>query len=352
MVVIGTHGRHGLGKLILGSVAEQIFRHADCLVLTVGPGSFQDAPVEGSRAIRPFLFATDFGACRCMPCSTPSPPPITSGQNSFCSMSSQRSRCRRAPIVLGNKVALVTGGVSGIGLSTCRLLAREGACVAITDILDTEGKRTADDINSSGGSARFWHLDVSREDEVREVLRQVRQTFGRIDVLVNNVVILGANKPTHEITEQEWDHLMAINVKGVFFCTKHAVPYMKETGGGSVINLSSIYGSWLRAMLPRIMLPRALCALMTKNDAILYAPDKIRVNSVHPGFIWTAMVEKLAAGTGAGAEAVRQQFASKHPIGHLGEPDDVAWGIVYLAPEEAKFVTGSELVIDGGYTAQ
>lgn len=251
-----------------------------------------------------------------------------------------------------NKVAIVTGGALGIGLSSCRLLAYEGAEVAITDILDADGTRAADDINSSGGAARFWHLDVSREDEVRDVLRQVRQTFGRIDVLVNNAGISGANKPTHEITEQEWDRLMAINVKGVFFCTKHTVPYMKETGGGSIINLSSIYGIVGAGDCPPYHASKGAVRLMTKNDAILYAPDKIRVNSVHPGFIWTPMVEQFAAQTGAGLEAVRQQLAAKHPIGHLGEPEDVAWGIVYLASEEAKFMTGSELVIDGGYTAQ
>jgi len=250
------------------------------------------------------------------------------------------------------KIAIVTGGALGIGRSTCQLLAREGAQVAITDVLDAEGQSVADEIKSSGGSARFWHLDVSSEAEVREVLRQVHQTFSRIDVLVNNAGISGVNKPTHEITEQEWDRLMAINVKGVFFCTKHAVPYMKANGGGSIINLSSIYGIVGAGDSPPYHASKGAVRLMTKNDAILYAPDKIRVNSVHPGFIWTPMVEKFAADTGQDVESVRQQLAAKHPLGDIGEPEDVAWGIVYLASDESKFVTGSELVIDGGYTAQ
>jgi len=144
---------------------------------------------------------------------------------------------------------------------------------------------------------------------------------------------------------------MAVNVKGVFFCTKHAIPYMQKAGGGSIINLSSIYGIISAPDVPPYHASKGAVRLMTKTDALLYAKDKIRANSVHPGFIWTPMVEgylKLAGNVEEGRRAVD----NLHPLGHMGEPDDIAYGIVYLASDESKFVTGSELVIDGGYTAR
>src|SRR4030042_2816786 len=140
------------------------------------------------------------------------------------------------------KVAIVTGGALGIGLASCILLAKEGAKVAVTDILDQEGQKVGDEIKGFGGAAKFWHLDVSKEKEVRNVFADIAKTFGKIDVLVNNAGISGVSKPTHEITEEEWDQVMAVNVKGVFFCTKHAIPYLKKSSGGSIMNLSSIYG--------------------------------------------------------------------------------------------------------------
>lgn len=253
---------------------------------------------------------------------------------------------------LKNKVCIVTGGALGIGRATCLLSAREGAKIAITDVLDSEGAQLANEITASGGAAQYWHLDVSSEKEVRDVFAKIHERFGKIDVLVNNAGIAGTNKPTHEVSEQDWDKLMAVNVKGVFFCTKHAVPYMKAAGHGSIINLSSIYGMIGAGDNPPYHASKGAVRLMSKNDAVLYAPDNIRVNSVHPGFIWTPMVEGAAKASGVGVEDFRKIIASRHPLGHMGEPDDIAWGIVYLGSEESKFVTGSELVIDGGYTAQ
>ena len=148
------------------------------------------------------------------------------------------------------------------------------------------------------------------------------------------------------------EKLMAVNVKGVFFCTKHAIPYMKAARCGSIINLSSIYGLVGAGDFPPYHASKGAVRLMSKNDALLYAADNIRVNSVHPGFIWTPMVENVAKQSDAGVTEFRKVIDMKHPLGHIGEPDDIAWGIVYLASQEAKFVTGAELVIDGGYTAQ
>jgi NAD(P)-dependent dehydrogenase (short-subunit alcohol dehydrogenase family) len=249
------------------------------------------------------------------------------------------------------KVAIVTGGALGIGKASCLLLAKEGAKVAVTDILDKEGQEVVKEIKNNGGVALFWHLDVSNEKEVQKVFADIHNKFGKIDVLVNNAGIAGVSKPTHEITEEEWDQVMAVNVKGVFFCTKHVIPFMKKTGDGSIINLSSIYGIVSSPDVPPYHASKGAVRIMTKTDAFLYAKDKIRVNSVHPGFIWTPMVENYAKSQGD-VEEVRKVLDSLHPIGHVGEPDDIAYGIVYLASDESKFVTGSELVIDGGYTAR
>jgi NAD(P)-dependent dehydrogenase (short-subunit alcohol dehydrogenase family) len=249
------------------------------------------------------------------------------------------------------KVAIVTGGALGIGRASCLRLAQEGARVAVADLRDQEGRALVEEIRRQAGEARYWHLDVAREADVQRVIDDVVAAFGRLDVLVNNAGIGGASKPTHEISEQEWDALMAVNVKGVFFCTKHALPHLLRGGGGSIINLSSIYGLIGAPDAPPYHASKGAVRLMTKTDALLYAAQKVRVNSIHPGFIWTPLV-KAFIDAAADPAAVRQALEAKHPLGHLGEADDVAWGVVYLASDESKFVTGSELVIDGGYTAQ
>lgn len=247
-----------------------------------------------------------------------------------------------------NKVVIVTGGALGIGRETCVLLANEGAKVAVTDVLDKEGQALVEEINQSGGEAKFWHLDVSDEKEVEKVYTEVVKEFGKLDATVNNAGIAGADKPTHELTEAEWDAVMNVNVKGVFFCTKHAIPHMKKSGGGSIVNLSSIYGLVGAGDIPPYHASKGAVRLMSKNDALIYAKDNIRVNSVHPGFIWTPLVEEL----GKNNPGFRKHLDSLHPIGHVGESIDIAYGILYLVSEESKFVTGSELVIDGGYTCK
>lgn len=251
-----------------------------------------------------------------------------------------------------NKTVVVTGGALGIGEATCFLLAQHGAKVAVTDIKDAQGKAVADKINAQGGQAEYWHLDTSKEADVKQVFASICDKFGKIDVLVNNAGIAGINKPTHEIAAEEWDKVMDINVKGVFFCTKHVIPYMQKQGGGSIVNLSSIYGIISAQDIPPYHASKGAVRLMTKTDALLYAKDKIRVNSIHPGFIWTPLVEDLGKQFSEGVSAFRKHIDELHPIGHVGEPNDIAYGILYLASDEAKFITGSELVIDGGYTAR
>lgn len=254
---------------------------------------------------------------------------------------------------LKNKVAVVTGAALGLGRAITILMAGEGAAVAVLDVLESDALALAAELTAAGHRARGWRCDVSDETMVARVMAEVVDHFGRLDIVVNNAGVAGVNKPTHEITEAEWDWVQAINVKGVFFCTKHAVPHLRRAGGGSVINVSSIYGLVGAPDVPPYHASKAAVAMMAKTDALLYAPDKIRVNSVHPGFIWTAMVAgHLRASGETDIEGARAGLDKLHPLGHVGEPDDIAWGVVYLASDEAKFVTGSALVIDGGYTAR
>lgn len=253
---------------------------------------------------------------------------------------------------LESKVAAITGGAVGIGAAAVIRMAEEGAAVAILDIQDSQGQALAAKLVSQGFKADYWHCDVSNEQEVKKVLDKVADKYGSLTVLVNNAGISGPNKPTHELTEEEWDKVQNINVKGVFFCTKHAIPHMKKAGVGSIINLSSIYGLVSAPDIPPYHASKGAVRLMTKTDALLYATENIRANSIHPGFIWTPLVEAHLKTTGMDPEEARKMTAELHPVGHLGEPDDIAWGVVYLASDESKFVTGSELVIDGGYTAR
>lgn len=254
---------------------------------------------------------------------------------------------------LAEKVCIITGGALGIGRACCERMAGEGARVAIFDILDEPGEALAAALQACGYQARYWHVDVSDESAVRRAIEDVAAHFGRIDCLVNNAGISGTTKPTHEVTEAEWDRVMAVNVKGVFFCVKHVIAHLKRAGGGSIVNLCSIYGLVGAADVPPYHASKGAVRLMTKTDALIYAPERIRVNSIHPGFIWTPMVEHHLLASGAtDVTAARAEVDKLHPLGHMGEPDDIAWGAVYLASDEARFMTGAELVIDGGYTAR
>jgi NAD(P)-dependent dehydrogenase (short-subunit alcohol dehydrogenase family) len=252
---------------------------------------------------------------------------------------------------LRGKIAIVTGAAMGIGRAIAARMAEEGATVALLDLNDEAGEAVARGLAERGLGARYWRCDVSREADVARVFDEVATAFGRLDALVNNAGVSGANKPTDQLSEAEWDFVQAINVKGVFFGTKHAIPHMRRSGGGSIINLSSIYGLVGAADVPPYHASKGAVRLMSKNDALIYAPDRIRVNSIHPGFIWTPMVENFLTEQGDVALG-RKAVDALHPLGHLGEADDIAWGAVYLASDEAKFVTGAELVIDGGYTAR
>ncbi len=253
---------------------------------------------------------------------------------------------------LEGKVAAVTGGANGLGEAIALRLGEEGAAVALLDRDEQRGHEVAAQLQERGIRALFATADVTREDQVRAALDQAAKELGGLHVLVNNAGIEGANQPTHELPLQEWERVMAVNVTGVFLCTKHAIPHLRAAGGGSIVNISSIYGIVGGGDVPPYHAAKGAVRTMSKNDALTYAPDRIRVNSLHPGFVFTAMVKRHAQHSGLPEEAVRQHLDSLHPLGGTGTPDDIAWGVVYLASDQARWVTGSELVIDGGYTAR
>lgn len=250
------------------------------------------------------------------------------------------------------KVALITGASLGLGRASARLLAREGASIVATDRRVEEGKALVREIESTGAKAIFLEHDVSDEINWARVIAGAIERFSGLDILVNNAGVGHAGN-VEMTTLEDWRWLMSINLDGVFLGAKHAIAAMKTRGGGSIINLSSIEGLIGDPNLAAYNASKGGVRIFTKSAALHCAKAgyKIRVNSIHPGYIWTPMVE---AYVGAQAEpaAAKAAIASLHPIGHIGEPDDIAYGVLYLASDESKFVTGAELVIDGGYTAQ
>ena len=247
---------------------------------------------------------------------------------------------------LENKVALISGGARGMGAVEAKLFAKEGAKVIIGDMLEDEGRKVEAEINEAGGVCVFVTLDVSDEDAWRKAVDEAVSRYGKLDILVNNAGIYRAHN-VEETTADEWDHVMDINAKGVFLGTKHAIPAMREAGGGSIVNISSVAGLTGSMVTSAYNASKGAVRLLTKSTAIQYASDGIRANSVHPGTIETPMTEGFLAD-----DAARQDRMDRTPIGRLGRPEDVAYGALYLASDEASFVTGSELVIDGGRTAE
>ncbi len=256
---------------------------------------------------------------------------------------------------VAGKIAIITGSAMGLGEASARMLAREGAKVVLTDIRDHEGHAVANAIARAGGSALYMHHDVSKEEDWEHVIGETVATLGRVDVLVNNAGV-GVGASPEEQTLEQWRWLMGINLDGVFLGTKHAIRAMKghPPKGGSIINLSSIEGLVGDPNLGAYNASKGGVRLYTKSVALYCAKAglNIRVNSIHPGYIWTPMVENYLVQSDGDVEQGRRAVAAMHPVGHLGEPDDIAYGVIYLASDESKFVTGAELVIDGGYTAQ
>jgi NAD(P)-dependent dehydrogenase (short-subunit alcohol dehydrogenase family) len=247
------------------------------------------------------------------------------------------------------KVAIVTGGAGGIGEATARLLAKEGASVAIVDIDDENGNRVVREIKAAGGEAVFEHASIAIETEVAQAFAAFYRKYGQLHILVNNAGVGAPRRPAHQATLAEFDKLMDVNLKGTLLCTKYAVPYILKTGPGSVVNVASIYGI-VASDVPVYDVSKGAMRAMTKADAIIYAGDYIRFNSVHPGNIETPLFRKLAQAIDKqGVEHAVKMLSVTNPLRRMGTPEDVAYGILYLASDESSYVNGTELVIDGGF---
>jgi 3(or 17)beta-hydroxysteroid dehydrogenase len=248
---------------------------------------------------------------------------------------------------LQGKIALISGGARGMGAVEARLFAKEGAKVTIGDVLEDEGRKLEAEINAAGGEALFVRLDVTREADWQKAVEATVNRFGKLDILVNNAGISGRGR-IEDTAAEEWDRVMEVNAKGVFLGTKVVIPAMRQGSGGSIINISSQLGLvGTDHSSPQYQASKGAVRLLTKATAIQYAKEAIRANSVHPGPIVTPMTEA------ARADPERYQLMlSRIPLGGYGQPEDVAYGVLYLASDESRWVTGSELVIDGGWTAQ
>lgn len=248
---------------------------------------------------------------------------------------------------LAGKVALISGGARGQGAAETRLFVREGAAVVFGDVLDDEGKKVEAEIRANGGRATYVHLDVTREADWRAAVATAVQTYGRLSVLVNNAGILFRAK-IEDTSEADWDRIMAVNVKGVFLGTKAAIPALRAAGGGSIINISSTAGLvGSPGGTAAYTATKGAVRLFTKSTAIQHAREGIRCNSVHPGPIVTDMIKDVLDDQKAWEGRLRRL-----PMGRAGTADEVAYGVLYLASDESSYVTGSELVIDGGTTAE
>ena len=253
---------------------------------------------------------------------------------------------------LEGKVALISGGARGQGAVEATLFAGEGAKVVIGDLLEEEGKRVEAQINEIGGECLFVHLDVTSQADWDQAVLAAVSRFGKLDILVNNAGIGTARGPDgvafsiEALGEDQWDRVMDVNAKGVFLGTKSAIPEMRKAGGGSIVNISSIAGM-VGGQSTAYGASKGAVRLFTKATAIQYAGEGIRANSVHPGVIETPMTANMLSNT-----EQRDSSIARHPLGRVGRPEEVAYGVLYLASDESSFVTGSELVIDGGLTAQ
>jgi len=248
---------------------------------------------------------------------------------------------------LKGKVAIITGGARGQGATEARMFAQEGAKVVIGDIRDELGMQVEAEIRELGGEAVYLHLDVTSDDDWQRAVETAEQRFGKVDVLVNNAAIV-LRKDIEETTGEDWDNIMEINAKGVFLGTKAVIPAMRRAGSGSIINISSISGL-VSIGPPAYIATKGAVRLFTKSTAIQYASENIRANSIHPGSVDTDMRRE---GMGDQTPEEIQARIDNIPLGRVGTTEDISYGALFLASDESSFMTGSELVIDGGYTAK
>ncbi len=259
---------------------------------------------------------------------------------------------------LAGKVAIVTGGASGIGAETARVFAAEGAAVVVCDVNEALGRAVVDEIGGNGGAAAFRLLQVTDEEQWAALVAETEETYGKLNVLTNIAGISGRDpqqniQPTltaggvlEDQSLAKWNEVMAVNATGTFLGTKAVIAPMRRAGGGSIVNISSICGIVGSFANPAYHASKGAVRIFSKSAAIQYAADKIRVNSIHPGFVDTPMTQP-----GHANPEIAQKRLDATPLGRFGTPHDIAMGCLYLASDEAAWVTGSELVIDGGMTA-
>ena len=245
---------------------------------------------------------------------------------------------------LDGKVAIISGGSKGQGAVEAKLFVSEGAKVLFGDILDDEGQQIESEIAETGGEATYCHLDVTSESDWESVVRLAEEKYGRLDILVNNAGV-SIRHDGMDLSGDEWDAVMNINAKGVFLGTKACIPAMQRSGGGSIVNISSIAGNYGRPLAaPVYSASKGAVRVFTKSTAGRFSADGIRANSIHPGPIDTDMIR-------AATNSVRPESrVGEIPLGRLGKPEDVAFGVLFLASDESSFITASELTIDGGVT--
>lgn len=249
---------------------------------------------------------------------------------------------------LDGKVALISGGARGQGAAEAKTFAREGAKVVFGDIRDAEGKQVEADIRASGGDAVYVHLDVTSEEDWRQAVEEAASRYGKLNILINNAGIVISRVPIEERSAEEWDRVMAVNAKGVFLGTKYAIPAMRRAGGGAIVNISSIAGIGQSLhQEPAYAASKGAVRIFTKVTASQYAQEKIRCNSVHPGPVDTDMLHHAMPDP-----EILQRRLTRVPLGRMGAIDEVVAGVLFLASDDASYVTGSELVIDGGALAQ
>jgi NAD(P)-dependent dehydrogenase (short-subunit alcohol dehydrogenase family) len=249
--------------------------------------------------------------------------------------------------IFANKVALVTGGSFGIGRATAVAFATRGARVVIADRAEDKDQGTLNAVKSAGGEAMFMQCDVSDSKQVKKMLADVVEKYGRLDFAFNNAGIEGSNAPTHECTEENWDRTIQVNLKGIWLCMSNEIPYMLKAGKGSIINCASVAGLSGFAGLPAYVASKHGVVGLTKTAALEYAKQGIRVNAVCPGVIHTSMVDRL---TGRDKQ-VEKQYINMEPLGRMGLPEEVAEAVIWMCSDSASFVTGIAMPVDGGFSA-
>jgi NAD(P)-dependent dehydrogenase (short-subunit alcohol dehydrogenase family) len=251
---------------------------------------------------------------------------------------------------LKDKVAIVTGAGSGIGKGIATVFFREGAKVVVADWDEQAGKKTAEEIRRSGGDAFFVKCDVSKEEQVKATIQTTVAKYGRINVLVNNAGI-GVYKTVLDTTSEEWDRCLAVNLKGVFLCSKYAIPHIKAAGGGAIVNIASVHSYQNVGGTAPYAASKAGVVALTRVMAIDYGRDKIRVNAICPGWIDTPLTRGIFAGA-ADPQKAKHEVERRQILGRLGTPEEVGEAAAFLASDEASYITGASLMVDNGMTAQ